>query len=126
MVALGPGGKLIPYLAKSGKVTPTSIVFSLRSDATCQDGTPLKPTLVANALKRVSSAAFASSSFGAGPFTVAGDDPGGTVTFTTATPNSDMIWAFVNGSSSITCPAGLPPQAPLLPNPLALRPYTLT
>src|SRR5258708_34889412 len=39
LVAVGPTGNLVPYLATSWTITPTSVTFKLRSDASCSDGT---------------------------------------------------------------------------------------
>src|SRR5262245_52008739 len=50
MVALDAKGTVIPYLARSWNQTPSSVVFTLRRDATCSDGTPVTPTVVANSL----------------------------------------------------------------------------
>ena len=43
VIGIGPDGKLVPYLAKSWEQTPNSITFTLRSDATCADGTITEP-----------------------------------------------------------------------------------
>jgi len=111
LVATGPDGKVLPYLAQSWVQTLTSITFTLRTDATCFDGTKVTPTVIANSLK----AMFASGSsdigrfLGAGPFTVTSDDSAATLTVSSGTPFPDALVSFAHPFTSIICPAGLDP-----------------
>src|SRR5260221_3089270 len=72
MVAVGAGGKLVPYLAQSWTVTPSSVTFIVKKGATCADGTALTPTVVAGSFKALFGAKspFVPIAFGPGPFIV--------------------------------------------------------
>jgi peptide/nickel transport system substrate-binding protein len=109
LVALDPDTALpIPYLARSWSQTPTEIVFRLRTDATCADGTPVTATVVKNSLDAfIKSSPAVATTIGAGPFTVAANDSAATVTFSSKTPNSEMIYGFTQAGMGIMCPAGL-------------------
>lgn len=112
LVAIGPGGKLLPYLAKSWKTTPTSITFNLHADATCADGTPVTATVVANSFKRLFSGlgggpAALARYFGKGPYTVSADNAGGVFTVNLGSPFGDAIYGFAQSLSGVICPAGL-------------------
>lgn len=115
LVTENPDGKIIPYLAKTWKVTPTSITFTLRRDATCSDGTPVTPLVVANSIKYFTAASTHSQwlarAFGAGPYTVASDDASSSVTLTVGTPYNELIDGFGLAYAGILCPAGLDPSA---------------
>ncbi len=67
-----------PYLAKSWTTSPSTIVFTLRKDATRQDGTPITATVVANSLHRFTDPATKSSQAARlltpGPYTISADD----------------------------------------------------
>ncbi|MDF2667349.1 MAG: ABC-type dipeptide transport system, periplasmic component, partial [Microbacterium sp.] len=43
-------GGLVPGLATKWTATPTQAVFTVRTDATCSDGTKITPTIVKNSL----------------------------------------------------------------------------
>jgi peptide/nickel transport system substrate-binding protein len=103
------GTKLIPYLASSWKVTPTSITFHLRKGPKCPDGSPVNALTVLNSFKReLSVGTDLGATFGPGPFSLKANRYKNTFTFTSATPNSDMIWGFAGGAKgAIVCPAGL-------------------
>src|SRR4029077_8730130 len=106
-------GKLRPYLADSWEVTPTSITFKLRKDATCSDGTPVTPTVVRNSFQRMIDvkSPYRATLWGPGPYSVAADDAAGTFTFTVGTPFSTLVWGFSDTfpgvTTGIVCPAGL-------------------
>jgi peptide/nickel transport system substrate-binding protein len=127
LVALGPGGKLLPYLAKSWTATPTVLTFQLRTDASCSDGTRITATVVANSFARLfkTYGPAISTQFGPGPYKVSADDSTNTFTLTLGSPYSDAINWIANPVTGILCPAGIA-------NPLTLQtvsagsgPYTL-
>jgi peptide/nickel transport system substrate-binding protein len=111
LLATDANNQLIPYLAESWTETLTSIEFKIREGATCADGTPVTPTVVANSLKRLTDPATVSPRagrlFGPPPYTVASDDAAGTVTFGIETPFNELAWGFTSPWSGIICPAGL-------------------
>ena len=106
LIAVGPNGKLVPYLAKSWDQTASSIKFTLRNDATCSDGTRITATAVKNSWERGVKAAGAAAIFGKGPYTLSADDATGTFTWSTQTPASDAIYYFA-WTGFIVCPPGL-------------------
>lgn len=67
LVTIGPGAKVVPYLAKSWTQTPTSITFQVRTDATWADGAKLTPTAIAGSFQRLVKGPIANQLFGAGP-----------------------------------------------------------
>jgi peptide/nickel transport system substrate-binding protein len=122
LVDVGPGNKVVPYLAKSWTVTPRSVTFKLRTDATCDDGTKITPLVVAQSFERlVTVSKFATQlipDFGPGPYTIKANRYKGTFTFGSKTPNRNILRAMTVPFTSIICPAGL---AALKTNPNALQ-----
>jgi peptide/nickel transport system substrate-binding protein len=103
-------GKVVPYLATSWTQTPTSVTFTLRRDATCADGAPVTPTVVANSFKRLTTNPNAGRlvrAYGPGPYTITADDAASTVTFAISQPFAGLLYAFSTPSGAIVCPAGL-------------------
>ena len=129
LVSRDKDGKIVPYLAKSWTATATSATFTLRSDATCSDGTPVTPTVVANSFKRLfdpkTGAFLLPRVLGPGPFSVSSDDAAGTVTISLGTPNSDLLSGFASQAGMIVCPAGLVDQSKLATEAFGSGPYTL-
>ncbi len=131
LLAMDKAGKPIPYLAKSWKTTPNSITFTLRSEMTCSDGTPVTPTLVKSSLQRLidSKSSYNGLNFGPGPYSVTADDSAGTVTFTTGGPFSDLAYGFTpnlpGSQTGIICPGGIPKTADFLTRSYGAGPYEL-
>jgi len=129
LVAVGPKNDIVPYVAKSYNITPTSITFTLRTDVKCADGTPITPTVVANSFHHLLDAPTRSSQanrlFTGGPTKIASDDNAGTVTFTNPTANNELIWGFTNPQAGIICPAGLSNLAGLKDKPAGSGAYAL-
>jgi peptide/nickel transport system substrate-binding protein len=115
LVTLSSDGKVIPYLASSWTETPSSVTFTIRNGATCSDGEPVTPTVVANSLKRLVSpdtkSPYPASILGPGPYTVTSDDAAGTVTFSVGTPFNELVYGFTWFYTGIVCPKGLEPGA---------------
>jgi len=105
------GQTFAPGLATKWEVTPTSGTFTIRKDATCSDGTPITPAVVAGSLSHFSSADSFSPwrpvAFGTGTTTVTSDDAAGTVTLNLSKPWSDMLNGLTLPVAGIVCPAGL-------------------
>ena len=132
LVASGPRGQFIPYLATSWKETPTSMSFVLRKDATCADGTPVTATVVANSFKRTMGLSdpkvkqfFVLSFFGPGPYTLLADDSAGTFTVNVGTPKTGKLSFMATPWSSIVCPAGLANSTAIANQGFGSGPFTL-
>jgi peptide/nickel transport system substrate-binding protein len=123
LVAAGPGGKVVPYVAKSWKATPTTLTFSLRTDVICSDGTPLTPSAIRQSFDRLLHGPAASQKWGPGPFTVSADDAAGTLTISIESGFSDAIYSAA--AEPIICPAGLAKPDALKTQPLGSGPYIL-
>jgi peptide/nickel transport system substrate-binding protein len=131
LVYLSPSGKLEPYLASSWKVTPNSVTFTLRKGPTCDDGTPITPTVVANSLK------YALAKSTAGPYlgyvvgpgavkSVTANNAANTVTLTLTKPYNALLTSFsVPFATPVICPAGLANTKGLSAAPQGSGPYVL-
>jgi peptide/nickel transport system substrate-binding protein len=105
-------GGLVGGLATRWTSTPTSATFTLRTDATCADGTPITPTVVKASLDRYADPKTAAPDlttvFGPGNTVgVSADDAAHTVKITLARPWGDMVTGLSIASTGIVCPAGL-------------------
>ena len=103
---------LIGGLATEWTSTPTQAVFTIRTDATCSDGTKITPTIVKNSLDylaRPENAAISKiQTFGGGNTpTITADDAAGTVTIDVPTPWTNMVDGLSVATTGIICPAGL-------------------
>ncbi|MFC1415070.1 ABC transporter substrate-binding protein [Streptacidiphilus cavernicola] len=111
LVRQDDGGTVIPGLASSWKVTPTSATFTLQHGVSCSDGTALTATDVAKSLSRFADPATAAPAvgqvFGSNKPVITGDDQAGTVTVTLQTPWASMLNSLTIPQTSIVCPAGL-------------------
>ena len=130
VVALDSDGNVIPYLAESWVAGPDSVTMTIRSGATCTDGTPLDAAAVAANLTREADPdagiALRTRTFGAGPATITHDDAAQTVSIQLAQPNGDMMLSLAMAWSSIICPAGLADPDALQGTPQGSGPFTLT
>lgn len=105
-------GGLVPGLATKWTSTPTKATFTIRSGATCSDGTKITPTVVKNSLEYFarpnSGSTQVAYTFGPGNTpTVTADDSAGTVTVQLTNPWPYLVDAMSVASSGIVCPAGL-------------------
>jgi peptide/nickel transport system substrate-binding protein len=127
LVALDSAGKVIPYLASSWDDSLTSIKFTLRTDATCEDGTKVTPTVVKRSFDRLleTPAAGLLTTFGGGPFSTEADDATNTFTFSSKTSYGDRLYAFASMGSGIVCPAGLANPDALKDKTFGAGPYTV-
>lgn len=130
VVALGAGGKIVPYLAESWDASGDGTVLRIRQGATCSDGTAITATVVANSMKRLADpdtkAPYAGRTFGRGTPTITADDAARTVTIKLAQPNSDLMLALAMPWSSVVCPAGIASGDALQGTPQGSGPYTLS
>lgn len=105
-------GGLVPGLATKWTSTPTKATFTIRSGATCSDGTKITPTVVKNSLayfaRPNSGSTQVSYTFGPGNTpTITADDSSGIVTVQITNPWPYLVDAMSVASSGIICPAGL-------------------
>jgi peptide/nickel transport system substrate-binding protein len=106
LVALGPDGKtVVPYLATKWNVTPTKLVFTIRSGVTCSDGTPMDAAAIAGSLKYLITQSEAPQELGGGPYKITND--ASTVTIELGKPYSDALYKLSDAHASIICPAGI-------------------
>jgi peptide/nickel transport system substrate-binding protein len=123
------GKKVVPYLATSWTSTPTSVTFTVRTGATCSDGTPVTPTVIANSFKRLINPSTQFSNltqlFGTGTLSIVPNNADHTIKFTSSVPYSNLIYAFADPATSIICPAGLANPAALQTQMFGSGPYTL-
>jgi peptide/nickel transport system substrate-binding protein len=131
LVYLSPTGKLEPYLASSWTMTPSSATFKIAKGATCDDGTPVTPKVVADSLRYELSPATA------GPYvgyvvgqgklkSVTADESAGTVTVTLTKPYNGLVASLATAfPGSIICPSGLADKKGLGAAPAGSGPYEL-
>ena len=104
-------GGIVGGLATKWTATPTSATFTLRTDATCSDGTKVTPAVVKASLEHLAAPATAASSavnvFGPGNVPkVTADTAANGVTVTVGRP-WDLVGGLTIATSGIVCPAGL-------------------
>jgi peptide/nickel transport system substrate-binding protein len=127
LVALGPGSKILPYLATSWTQTPGSITFALRTDAKCSDGTPVTATVVADSINYLFAPSTNSPAlrlFGPRPYSASAVDSSH-VTVKVSSNITDLLTPFISPADSIVCPAGLLPGADFTKHSYGSGPYTL-
>jgi peptide/nickel transport system substrate-binding protein len=115
LIAMGPDGKLVPYLASSWEASSSILKFTLRKGVTCSDETPLTASAVAQSFDRLlgitdpkTRPASVPGLFGPGPFTVNADDAAGIFTLNLGTPFSEALTGLAIGTGTyVVCPKGL-------------------
>lgn len=131
LVYLSPTGKLEPYLASSWKTTPDSATFTIVKGATCDDGTPVTPKVVANSLSYelapATAGPYVGYSVGGGKLkSVTTDEKAGTVTVTLTKPYNGLVASLATSfPGSIICPKGLADKKGLGAAPEGSGPYEL-
>jgi len=130
LVALGPDGEVVPYLAESWSATATGATLKIRPGAVCADGTPVTANVVAVSLRRLADpqtrAPYATRTFGPGQPVITADDATGQVSIVLKASNSDLMLALAMPWSSITCPASSGPNPGHAGVPTGSGPYQLT
>ncbi|WP_026554489.1 ABC transporter substrate-binding protein [Arthrobacter sp. 35W] len=126
-------GKFVGGLATDWSATPTEASLTIRSDATCADGTAITPSIVAQSLNYFADPAtknnFGKLVFGPGQPTITADDAAGKVNIKLAQPWSELVGGLTLAQTGIICPAGLADLDGLAKGsvPAAFSgPYTLT
>jgi peptide/nickel transport system substrate-binding protein len=133
LVRRDENNKIVSDLATKWDITPTQGTFTIRSGATCSDGTPITAGVVAESLKVFASpdskSSFRPLVLGEGPATVTADDAASTVTVKLAQPWTDLLQGMSLHATGIVCPAGLKDPKALTAGDVAgafSGPYTLT
>jgi peptide/nickel transport system substrate-binding protein len=101
---------LVPGLATSWDATPNQVMLTIRKDATCSDGTPITPTIVADSLNSYvanGDPGGIAEGFGGSIPTITADDAADTVTISVELPYSEIVQGLTVAASGIVCPAGL-------------------
>jgi peptide/nickel transport system substrate-binding protein len=127
LVARTPEGKVVPRLASKWDVAPDSVTYTLRKDVTCEDGTPLTATAVADDFNYIKDPKTRSAWVNLTvpmPYTVSSDDAAGTVTIKTEQPFGFLLEGA--GSLPIVCPAGLKDPASIEHASNGTGPYKIT
>lgn len=132
LIYMTPDYKLQPYLASSwDNSTPGSLTFKIRTGATCADGTPVTPTVVANSLKYELATSTNSPYLGyvLGPGalkSVTADETQGTVTVALTKPYNALAVVFSTPfPTAIICPKGVANPKSLDTAPDGSGPYIL-
>lgn len=101
------GGLASDWSAESA----SEYVFTIRDDATCSDGTPITPTVVADSLRHLASPETGSTwknlVFGQGEATITPDDAAKTVRVSLSQPFTTLERGLAITQTGIVCPAGL-------------------
>jgi peptide/nickel transport system substrate-binding protein len=131
LLYLNPAGKIEPYLATSWKTTPDGVVLTIRHGATCDNGTPVTPTVIANSLRY----AFSPKTHGpytsyvvgsAGSKSVTANNAADTVTITLNAPYNALLTALATPYvGSIICPPGVADPNSLNAAPDGSGPYVM-
>lgn len=95
LVALSPSGKLVPGLATSWKFNGTTAVFTIRTNATCSNGSKITPSVIAKNFAWLKNPANPSMDVGAlipnRNFSYSADDANHTFRLTLAAPYSELL-----------------------------------
>lgn len=128
LVAPGPNGQLLPYLAKSWTVSASyqQVTFNLQPGLECADGTPLTATAIALSFRRFFKSPSVQFAMSGGPWTASPDDAANQITFGFAQPNADALFGFASPNSSVVCPAGVADPSQLSTTAVGSGAYTLT
>ncbi|MCD9153895.1 ABC transporter substrate-binding protein [Aeromicrobium duanguangcaii] len=121
-------GGVSPAMATTWDVTPTKIVFTLRPDLKCSDGSDLLPSDVAKNMQRLadpeSGSPFTGRLFGpGGAKSIVGDDDADTLTIEVNQPHADMLESMTN--AFVVCPRGLADLEGLGTAPQGSGPYKI-
>ncbi len=130
LAAIDGEGKIVPSLAQSWDVAADGITARIRPGATCADGSPVTPAVVARSFRRLGSpdtkAPYLVRAFGGGGLdSVTSDDAAGTVTIKLKAAYSDLLISLAMPWSSVVCGAGLDQPDTLAEKPSGSGPFKL-
>ncbi|MFJ9855119.1 ABC transporter substrate-binding protein [Streptomyces sp. NPDC101150] len=127
LVSIDASGRVVPGLADTWKVRPSSVTFALHEGATCADGTAVTPDTIAANVRYVTNPKNHSPAYGIilpPDMTTTPDDAAGTVTLSTPHP-----FPFILQSTRylfIVCGAGLKDRRLLAKGTSGSGPFQLT
>jgi len=127
LVAPGPNGTVVPYVAKSWTISPSakSITFNLRTDVRCTGGPILTATDIARSFDRLFKSPGVAFALTGGPFTAVPNNAKHRITFTSQSPAPSSVYGFASPFAGIICPAGLAHPSALITHAWGSGPYTL-
>ena len=129
LATLSPQGILRPGLATKWTGTPYKVTFWIHKGATCDDGTPVTPAVIANSMNYYANpktgAGIESVIFGLGSAHTTANAAADTVTITVSKP-----WGYLlEGAATaayVICPAGLKDPSLMNEKPMGSGPYEMT
>ncbi|SEG97297.1 peptide/nickel transport system substrate-binding protein [Nonomuraea solani] len=127
LVGVSKDGKIVPALAEKWEVAPDKVTFTLRKGATCADGTPVKPSDVAESVGHIADPATKSPIYGVlvpSGMKAEADEAAGTVTLSMPKP-----FSFILESARmifVVCGKGLKDRSLLARATSGSGPYKLT
>lgn len=129
LATLSPQGNLRPGLATKWTGTPLKVTFWIHKGATCDDGTPVTPAVIANSMNYYANpktgAGIESVIFGLGSADATANAAADTVTITVSKP-----WGYLlDGAATaayVICPAGLKNPSLMSEKPVGSGPYEMT
>ncbi|MEQ6897189.1 ABC transporter substrate-binding protein [Microbacterium sp. KR10-403] len=128
LVSFPAGKDPVGAIAKSWTESTTQVEFTLKDGVTCADGTPLTASDVKASFEYAGAektgSPYKGVYFPASGLTIDADDTAGTVTFTSADPQSFLLGTI--GLMPIVCAAGSKDPAQLNTTSMGTGPYTLT
>jgi peptide/nickel transport system substrate-binding protein len=127
LVAPGPNGTVVPYVATSWTMSPSakSITFNLRTDVRCTGGPILTATDIANSFDRLFKSPGVQFALTGGPFTAVPNNAKHRITFTSKSPAPSAVYGFASPFAGIICPAGLAHPSQLMNHAYGSGPYTV-
>lgn len=104
-------GEFIPGLAHDWELTPEGVTLTIGEGHTCDDGTEITATVVADSLEYLADPVVGSvhtgGIFGDGDVAVTGDNDSGEVSIELNEPHTDLLSGLAVPPAGIICPAGL-------------------
>jgi peptide/nickel transport system substrate-binding protein len=129
LVTVGAGGKVLPYLASRWKEAGNTYTFTIKQGATCSDGTPVTPSVIANSLRYEANPKIGSFgtplTFGPSGVTISSNNAAHTLTITTHERYVDILSGLAQPNAAIICPKGLAHPAAMQSAVFGSGPYTL-
>lgn len=122
-------GEVVPGLATEWEVEADRVVFTVRDDVTCADGTRVTSSVIQASFERLvdpeTAAPYATKELGYSDPTFIADDEAGTFTIELPGPFSDLLHNSSHPSTAVICPSGLEDPAALSETPDGSGPFVL-
>lgn len=107
------GGYIGGLATKWDAESASKYVFTIRDGATCSDGTPITPTVIAKSFQYLTgledsgAVTWKNQAFGSGTPTFTPDDSAKTLTIDLSAPYSQLLGGVTRPGTGIICPAGI-------------------